>query len=226
MSRTSTPGRASTRARPQRRAGADGATITPIGVDVGAEELAVAAAAEADPADAVAVSGKYARHLYKEFCLATARVSVADASVDDTNLGDLVARYWPRFEAAFASAADDVLAYARQHPAPVLVLEDLPTDPKPLVACDNGGARFATWVPPVAQAVLADRAVAAGVPVTYVDHHETTLRCHECGEPGEKAGGRVFRCTAPDCSVDEVDRDAGAAVTIARRGPYRPDKPL
>jgi IS605 OrfB family transposase len=214
MSSRSTPGVASIRAGADDRESGDCAAITPIGVDVGMRQLATVASADTDPADAVVVSGDRARDHYAEFTKATHRLQEQPHTTD--NLGDIVWRYWRQFRREFRAAADTILTYARQWPAPVVVLEDLPDDRQPLVACRYGQVRAPTWMPTAVQAVIAERVANAGVPVTYVDPTCTTQECHTCGLIGH-VEYETLVCTTPDCPVDEVCRDRSAAVTIANR---------
>lgn len=217
MSSQSTPGVAPTHARSAPAQSADGATVTPVGVDVGSHRHLFAAATVADGlVGGITADADYLARLYAEFQSATHRLGTAPPS-DPDNLGTLVARYWPLIRDALEAATDDVLAYAREHPAPVLVLEDLRAEPRPLVEIAYGEMRLASWCPAVAQAVLVDRAVEAGLPVATVDPEGTTQECHACGAVGDLEDGALV-CRASDCPVDAVDRDRSAAVSIAKRG--------
>jgi len=212
-----TPAVASTQAGPDCTEALDGATITPVGVDVGTRQLFVATTLADGVDGALAEPGAYVQALHSEFVAATQRINQpAGDAIDDTTLGQLVARYWPKLRAAFVQAADRVLEYARQQPAPVLVCEDLAQQHQPLVACRHGRVRTGTWVPPVARAILVERAVDAGIPVATVDPTYTSQECHICGEQGD-LGGDDLVCTTDGCPVDAVDRDRSAAVTIAKR---------
>lgn len=215
MSSRPTPGVASARTGPERIESADGAAITPVGVDVGSRQLVTVATASDDVDEAITVSGVYAECVYSEFCSATQRLDTAP-EFDDTALGEVVARYWDLFRATFEHAADEAISYARQHPAPVLVLEDLKQKPRPLRDCAHGNLRFGSWCPAVVQEVLADRALDAGVPVIFVPPEYTSQECHRCGEIGELEN-KTLTCTVPGCPVDDVDRDRSAAVSIAKR---------
>lgn len=215
MSSKSTPG------VPSIQAGADGdkspasASVTPIGVDVGTNRLVTVASAENGVADAVAVDGDPVRDLYAAFTKVTHKLQRRPHSAEC--LGDVVARFWPRFRRRFREAATAVLDYARQRPRPVVVLEELPCDRQPLVACRHGRTQPAVWIPPAVQAVVARRCVDAGIPVASVDPHATSRLCHECGQRGELDGTHLV-CETSTCPVDEVCRDQSAAVSIAKRG--------
>jgi hypothetical protein len=184
-------------------------------VDVGVKHLAVTALPDHPHAGVAVDTEKYVRQLYTEFCQATHRLAVAP-EFDETSISDLVSRYWPRFETAFVHAADEVIANAHKHDVEILVLEDL-TEPKPLRACANCGLRLSTWCPPVVQQVIANRASAAGLSVTYVDPANSSQECHRCGRIGD-LGGDTLRCINEDCPIDEVCRDKSAAATLAQRG--------
>lgn len=190
---------------------------TPVGVDVGStRHLFVAAATHDSPGDAVTVEAPYLSALFAEFQSATHRLGAAPG-YDGDCLGDLVARYWPRIRTALEQAADDVVEYVQAHPRAVLAVEDLPQqEPRPLVEAAHGGIRWASWCPPVALSILVDRATAAGLPVVRVDPHETSTRCHACGERGELRKD-VLACQSKECPVDEVCRDRSAAVSVAKR---------
>jgi len=119
--------------------------------------------------------------------------------------------------AAFEHAADTVIDYAQAHPAPLLVIEELQDDPRPLVEITHGEVRQSSWVPPVALEVLIDRAAAAGVPVATVDPEHTSQEYHHCGEIGDLSPKGLHR-RRDDCPVKKICRDRSAALTIARRG--------
>lgn len=189
---------------------------TPVGVDIGStRHLFVATTPRDGPGNALTVEASYVAALFAEFQSATHRLGAAPA-YDDDCLGDLVARYWPRIRTALERAAENVVEYAAAHPSAVLVVEDLPQRPRTLVDAANGGVRLASWIPPVARAVIVDVAAEAGLPIASVDPHETSRKCHVCGERGELLRD-VLACSAPNCPVDEVCRDRSAAATIAKR---------
>ena len=191
-------------------------STTPVGVDVGSTgQLFAATTIDDGPAHATTPSADYAEALFGEFQTATSRLGIAPAAGPD-NLGAIVARYWERLRTAFELAADDVIRRARTHSRPVLVLEDLPTGTRPLAEAANGGVRWATYCPPVAQQVLAERAISDGVPVAYVDPMNTTQECHACGELGD-VDRYVIECRNDDCHVEAAGRDPSAAVSIAKR---------
>lgn len=214
MSSRSTPGGASTQPAPGGRESPADAGFTPIGVDVGTCQLVTVASADATPADAVAVAGGRVRDLYSEFTNATQRLARRPDHAEC--LGDVVARYWPRFRRHFRAAADVVLAEARRWPAPVVALEDLWHEHRPLVACRHGNVCPETWIPTAVHSIVAERVVDAGLPVVYVDPSETSRRCHECGARGALAA-HTLRCETPACPVGRVDRDRSAALSIAQR---------
>jgi len=195
--------------------------FTPVGVDVGSTRYLFAAATPADGVDGAAtVEAHYAHRIYQEFQSATHRLGTAPDYVDEQDcLGALVARYWPRLQRAFERAADQVVAVARAHPQPVLVLEELAGEPQPLVEAAYGERRWPSYCPDVAQHILAEQALDAGVAVTYVSPDYSSQLCHECETLGE-TGGRgceTLTCVNNDCPVGEVCRDRSAAVTIASR---------
>jgi transposase len=210
MSSRSTPGVAPTQtpAKP-----AEGATFTPVGVDVGVKRLVAVATADATLDEAIVVDGDRARRIFAAFQGATQRLQ--ERAVAES-LGDVVWRTWCRLRREFRAAADAVLDVARKHADPVVVLEHLPQRHQPLVAARHGSVREATWVPAAVQAIVADRVVNAGVPVTYVSPKYMTQQCHACGLLG-RLDDETVRCTTPDCPVGEVCRDRSAAVSSAQR---------
>ena len=195
-------------------------TVTPVGVDVGTRQLVAVATADGTVDEAIVVDGDPARELYAEFTEATHQLQ--EGRTGDT-LGDVVWRYWRWFRELFRGAAEAVLEVASAHPAPVVVLEDLPGRRRPLVACRCGNLRAPTWFPAAVQAVVADRVVDAGVPVTYVDPEHTSKQCHRCDRFARDEGATIV-CQMPECSVDEVDRDRSAAVSIAKRASLEVDR--
>lgn len=98
----------------------------------------------------------------------------------------------------------------------MLVLEELPSR-DPLYACRHGRLDFATWGLPTVQAALAQRAIEAGVPTTYVSAHNSSQECHRCESIGELDRDAVT-CRTESYPMDEVFRDKSTAVTIAQRG--------
>jgi len=209
-----TPGVASTSAASRTRKPQASDGFTPIGVDVGTRNLATVASADATLEDAVVVDGDRAQQLYSEFTKATHRLREREDHAE--NLGDVVWRYWRRFRHEFRAAADAVIEYAQRWPAPVVVLEDLAYQRRPLVACRHGRVPASAWFPAAVQAVVADRVVEAGLPTTYVSALNTTKQCHDCGELATKERETIV-CSTADCPVDEVCRDRSAALTIATR---------
>jgi transposase len=210
MSSTPTPPSASTPASAKRGG-------TPVGVDVGERELAAVAAADVPPEAALVIDGGPVRESYGHL-VATIRALQAPPG-DAPGETAAFAAYYHRIRGQLHDAAARVVQYARDRPAPVLVLEDLAYPQRPLWEFRDGD-HFGTWLLPAFQAVLRERAVDARLPVVGIEPQETTLACHRCGELGEAdaRGDRRLRCSEPDCPVDAVDRDRSAAVTIARRG--------
>jgi hypothetical protein len=218
MSNAPTPGVASWQPH---AGGAAPTASTPVGVDVGSTRHLFAAATPSDGVDgAVTVEAHYACQLFAEYQSATQRLGTIPEYVDDRDcLGDIVARYWLRLRTALKQAADQIVDVAQSQSRPVLILEDLPQDPRPLVEASHGDIRWASFAPPVVQSILVDRAAAAGLPIEYVAPEGTSQVCHECGVHGQTVGPsrRMLACTNPQCPVDEACRDRSAAVTVAQR---------
>jgi putative transposase len=209
----------SSRPRAEATASALPPATTPIGVDVGEDPLYAAATADTAPSDARTVSGAGLGSTV-DALVETIRVLRSGASVGDTTEAAVVASYWQELRSMVDGAIPAVLEYAHAHTAPVLVLEDLGHDPPTLWALrDAERAAWSPWIVTLVQAGLVDAASAAGIPIRWTPPDGTTRECHACGERGElPAFGAVFRCTTPSCPVDVVDRDGGAAVSIAKRG--------
>lgn len=188
-------------------------STTPVGVDVGVTNLAVAAPADGDPAGALVVDGEPVREQFEH--LVEAATALEWAFPDSTGQAAVVAAFYHRLRAQLGGAAVRVLDYVREHTAPALVVEDLAYSGHPLWAFRHGGD-VGTWLLPAFQSVLVDHAVAAGIPVAYVDRDFTTKECHECGQLARQDSATIV-CTTDDCPVDEVGRDRSAALSIARR---------
>jgi hypothetical protein len=209
----------SSRLRAEATASALPPATTPIGVDVGEDPLYAVATPETPPSEARTVSGDGLGSTV-DALVETIRVLRSSAPVADAVEAAVVASYWRELRSMVDGALPAVLEYAHAHTAPVLVLEDLGHDPPTLWALrDAERSAWSPWIVTLVQARLVDAATAAGIPIRWTPPDGTTRECHACGERGElPAFGAVFRCTTPSCSVDVVDRDSGAAVSIAKRG--------
>lgn len=181
------------------------ANSTPIGVDAGLKNLAVAAPAEAGPLveDALVVDGDRVRELWAE----------AQEVVPEFGYAD---HYRALFRGEFASAAADVVGYAREFPSPTLAIEDLNHASQRLEAALQAGGDGHLWILPAFLDELVDAAAATGVPVVQVDPKYTTRACHACQQFASVRDG-VIECPTEGCPVGVVCRDRSAAVSIANR---------
>ncbi|MFC6823806.1 zinc ribbon domain-containing protein [Halopelagius fulvigenes] len=191
----------------------------PIGVDVGEKTLIAATTPDADPAGAFVVEGHDPR---KVFDYLSTAVNTLRAAGFETTVGEaqLTAAFYYRLRAQVLDAAAQTVEWARTHPNPVLVLEDLSYSPRPLWEVRASTNHVGEWLLPDLQNALTVCAKEAGIPVRYVAPDGTSRECHRCGERGKRKEQR-FRCTNPECHVGSVDADRSAAITIASRGEER-----
>ncbi|WP_251342805.1 hypothetical protein [Haloplanus halophilus] len=208
----------SSRLRAEATASALPPATTPIGVDVGEDPLYAVATPGTAPSEARMISGDGLGSTV-DALVETIRVLRSGAPVADAVEAEVVASYWRELRSMVDGAVPAVFEYARDHTAPVLVLEDLGHDLPTLWALrDAEWLAWSPWIVTLVQARLVD-AAAAGIPIRWTPLDGTTRTCHACGERGELPGfGAVFRYTASSCPVDVVDRDSGAAVSIAKQG--------
>ncbi|MGB9931555.1 zinc ribbon domain-containing protein [Haloarcula amylolytica] len=187
---------------------------TPIGVDVGEKRLVAAAPADADPDEAFVIDGEPLRERYDILVEATRALQGAWF---DTTRGEaqLFAAMYHQLRPQVFNAAHRLVRYADEFATPLLVLEDLGHDVRPLWDWRTA-TELGAWVLPALQTAIAEVALEVGLPVTYVNPKYTTQQCHECLELGRLEGGDVV-CTTDDCPVEAVCRDRSAAVTIAGR---------
>lgn len=191
----------------------DEVSVTPLGVDVGVKNLVTVASADAGLDDALTRDGSAIRRELDTLADSTQALWHAPGDSNTAEVQLLAAR-WHRIRAILYDVAEDVVEYARQYVAPVLVLEDLEPDREPL--WEHRTRNVGMWLMPTIQAVLTDRATDAGVPVTHVDPTFTSQECHRCGEIGELENDTI-RCLSTECPVETVCRDRSAAVSIGQR---------
>ncbi|MEG9195276.1 MAG: transposase [Candidatus Methanoglobus sp.] len=112
------------------------------------------------------------------------------------------------------ATANEVIAYAKQFPKPVIVMEDL------IGVRDNFGKsrklnrRFHSLPFRKLQEIVEYKALLEGIEVRYLpkkDVRNTSKTCHRCGHVAQ-VSGREFRC--PKCGM-EYDRDLNACINIA-----------
>lgn len=191
--------------------------ITPIGVDVGERTLAAVAPQGASVEDARLIDGEPARESHRLLKWLTEYLQ--DRPGDTTSAETAVfAAFWRRLRGQLHSAAARVIQDAEAVPGAVLVLEELAYPRSPLWH-HRTTREPGTWLLPAFQEILVERATDAALPVAWVAPEGTSVECHACRERGERLreDWGTFRCQNPDCSVGDVDVDASAALSIAKR---------
>jgi len=211
-----TPGVASIQADTAGGESPDRGEMTAVGVDVGVRHLYAAAPGTAgdEIEDATVLGGDHIRRRLDTLAEATGALQATRFDTTEAE-AQVFAAVWGQLYGQLHSAAARVLEYVQEHPAPVVVLEDLPYTGFTLWErrlADKPGV----WLLPTLQDVLSFRAATAGVPVVFVDPEYTTQQCHLCGKLAHMEN-ETIQCTTADCPVGEVCRDKSAAVSIARR---------
>lgn len=201
----------SAESRPDTRVGR-----TYIGVDAGECPIATLAVEGTTAGDAVAIDDEGTirgawRHLFQ-----TTQQLAETPGVSERAETAVVASDWRRIRSSLENLVQETVDVAANYPNPTLAIEDLTRGPQPAWVYRHNGD-LGTWLLPAYLAMLKDEAAARGVDVVAVDPAGTSQRCHNCGERGGLASSR-FQCTTSGCSVNSVDRDANAALTIAYRG--------
>lgn len=196
--------------------GAFGTFRTPIGVDVGVKELVVAAPVGEDPEAAFAREGDHIRQQHE--VLVSSMNALHNARFDASKAkAQTVAAFWQRVRGQILQAAIRTVNYARQYPAPVVVLEELDLgDGAPLWEYRRSSS-LSPWLLPTLQHAIAADAQEVGIPVIYVDRHSTSQTCYACGEVGT-LGSDKLQCETDSCPVRTVCRDRNAALVVAQRG--------
>ncbi|MCF3653870.1 MAG: transposase [Aigarchaeota archaeon] len=114
--------------------------------------------------------------------------------------------------------ANQIIAYARQFPRPVIVMEDLTGIRDNFDRGRRLNRRFHSLPFRRLQTYIECKALLDGINVVYLPRRlvkNTSRTCHRCGHVARNIkGGGVFRCER--CGM-EYDRDLNAAINIARR---------
>lgn len=186
-----------------------------IGVDVGERNLAVAVAiSKHDPdkpmkgqfwkgSEVKRIRGKYG-HIRRSL----QRKKKLD------KLKELKGRERRIVEQQLHIIANDIVAYARQFPNPVIVMEELNGIRNNFKKGKKLNKRFHSLPFRRLQEIVEYKALLEGIEVVYLTKKETrntTKTCHRCGHVA-RANGREFRC--PKCGL-VYNRDLNAAVNIA-----------
>jgi len=112
--------------------------------------------------------------------------------------------------------ASQIIAYAKQFPKPVIVMEDLNGIRRNFKKSKKLNKRFHSLPFRKLQTIIEYKALLEGIDVKYLTREQTkntSKECHRCGHVAQ-VRGRIFRC--PSCGM-EYDRDLNACINIARR---------
>ena len=113
--------------------------------------------------------------------------------------------------------ANQIIAYAKQFPRPVIVMEDLTGIRDNFNKGKGLNRRFHSLPFRKLQTYIECKALLDGINVVYLPKRfvkNTSRTCHRCGHVVRINGGGVFRCRR--CGM-EYNRDLNAAINIARR---------
>ena len=106
----------------------------------------------------------------------------------------------------------NIVEYAKQFPAPVIVMEKLTGIRKNFKGGKKLNRRFHSLPYRKLQSMVEYKAKLQGIKVVYVNPKDTSKTCHNCGYVTH-VNGREYRC--PKCSM-KYNRDLNAAINIAR----------
>ena len=112
--------------------------------------------------------------------------------------------------------ANEIVAYAKQFPKPVIVMEDLNRIRRKFKKSKRLNRRFHNLPSRKLQTTIKYKANLEGIEVRYLPKKETgntSKTCHRCGYVTQ-VKGRIFKC--PNCGM-EYDRDLNACINIAHR---------
>jgi IS605 OrfB family transposase len=113
--------------------------------------------------------------------------------------------------------ANQIVAYAKQFPKPVIVMEDLNGIRDNFKKSKKLNKRFHSLPFRKLQEIVEYKALLEGIEVRYLPKKEvrnTSKTCHRCGHVAQIGVGRIYKC--PKCGM-EYDRDLNACINIARR---------
>ena len=111
--------------------------------------------------------------------------------------------------------ANQIIAYAKQFPKPVIVMENLNGIRSNFKKSKELNRRFHSLPFRKLQAIVEYKALLAGIEVKYLTKKEvknTSRKCHRCGHVARSVRGREFKC--PKCGMI-YNRDLNAAINIA-----------
>lgn len=176
--------------------------ITPVGVDFGLTNIAVACAYAEDGSHVKLWSGKQARHKRKLFLDRIKKLSKKGLLKEVRKTKDKYRRY---MRTKNHQVSREIIEFASKYVKPVIVLENLH-----LFRKQND------WTFSELRRFIEYKALEQGSPVVAVDPKNTSNRCNRCGytDPGNR-DGIVFRCLG--CGY-QVNADVNAAVNLAQAG--------
>jgi len=114
------------------------------------------------------------------------------------------------------ATANEIVAYARQFPKPIIVMEDLTGIRDSFDKSKELNRRFHSLPFRKLQEIVEYKALLEGIEVKYLPKKEvrnTSKTCHRCGHVAQ-VSGREFRC--PKCGLI-YNRGLNACINIARR---------
>jgi IS605 OrfB family transposase len=112
--------------------------------------------------------------------------------------------------------ANQIIAYAKQFPKPIIVMEDLNGIRSNFKKSKKLNKRFHSLPFRRLQTIIEYKALLEGIEVEHLTKKETrntSKTCHRCGHVAQ-VEGRMFKC--PKCGM-EYDRDLNACINIAHR---------
>jgi putative transposase len=113
--------------------------------------------------------------------------------------------------------ANEIIAYAKQFPKPIIVMEDLTGIRDNFDKSKKLNRRFHSLPFRKLQTYIECKALLEGIEVRHLPKKEvrnTSKTCHRCGHVARISVGRIYKC--PICGM-EYDRDLNACINIARR---------
>ncbi|MEG9193843.1 MAG: transposase [Candidatus Methanoglobus sp.] len=115
------------------------------------------------------------------------------------------------------ATANEIVAYAKQFPNPLIVMEDLTGIRGNFDRSKELNRRFHSLPFRKLQTYIEYKALLEGIEVKYLTKEEvrnTSRTCHRCGHVAQIGVDRIYKC--PKCGM-EYDRDLNACINIARR---------
>ena len=111
--------------------------------------------------------------------------------------------------------ANQIVAYAKQFPKPIIVMEDLTGIRDNFDKSKELNRRFHSLPFRKLQTYIEYRALLEGIEVRHLPKKEvrnTSKTCHRCGHVARISVGRIYKC--PICGM-EYDRDLNACTNTA-----------